>query len=613
MRPLRAFPAAVVAVLIFAPAVANAGLRGAYDPITNDSKLPNGFEQPAFRPVPAVNGVERFFSFSTRSLVLRYEASREIWLHVLASRAGFNLTGSALVAVRVPLLRDPTGQISYIDPAWSPDGRFLAYAETDRYFSHATLYVQEFRISDVLSEAATPVGDRILVVSGADGSHNRHPAWSPDGSTLAFDSDRSGGSLDIYTVQVFPAVGAPIDRSGDSLHADQSPAWSPDGTRLVYTSNAVGPEALYILDLTRSLPDALTRVETQHATTARHNPVWSRDGTAIYYDAASLDEAERVADVFRLDLATGERCAIYVDDTADWDPDVSRYPHVSPDGIPFDYFLFSSMAAPFISRGPNVWRGEYIQNCIPPLRMGVDFQPNSIKIGASGQDIVATLRFPPETKAAGYQCQSFDGPLEGVRMRVLLLPSPTLLGLPAKGDRQELRLFGDAVTPQYRDYTVGSDPRIDVRFDRSQVESVLVAAGLTNRTVSIPVEAYSNGVGRRFSGFGYLKVSSSSLASGLARDGSGAARWLSASPNPFNPSTTLRFRVEEPGEAILRVFDARGRIVRTLLRQWLPAGEHEARWDGRDERGGEVASGLYFAQIAAAHGVPDRLKIVLMK
>ena len=62
-----------------------------------------------------------------------------------------------------------------------------------------------------------------------------------------------------------------------------------------------------------------------------------------------------------------------------------------------------------------------------------------------------------------------------------------------------------------------------------------------------------------------------------------------------------------------RVFDARGALVRTLLEQWLPAGEHEARWDGRDRSGAGVATGLYFAQLTTGHGAVERLKLILMK
>lgn len=71
-------------------------------------------------------------------------------------------------------------------------------------------------------------------------------------------------------------------------------------------------------------------------------------------------------------------------------------------------------------------------------------------------------------------------------------------------------------------------------------------------------------------------------------------------PNPFNPRTTLRFNVPEPGRVNLRVFDARGRLVATLVDAVRDAGFHQVVWDGRDASGGKVASGVYFARMTAA-------------
>jgi hypothetical protein len=614
MRLLRALPVAWAAVWLLLPVGASAGLRGAFDPITSYSQLPNKFEQPAFRPLPATDGVEEFFAFTTRSTVLRHQSTREIWLHLNKTLAGNGLAGSALDAVRRPLLRDPAGLVSYTDPAWSPDGRYLAYAVTDGYASHSSIYVQEFRLSADLAEAVVPIGDPILIVNATPGiSQNRHPAWSPDGTLLAFDSTLGGGGYSVYTVQVFPTVGAPVLQTNDSFYAEQTPAWSPDGTRLAYTTNRYGPPLIFIIDLTTPFPHPAVPAETRFATSARHNPAWSSDGKAIYYNAPAGDDPERVDDIYRIDLETGERCAISIDAAADWDADVSRYAHFTPEGIPFNYILFTSMAAPVIDTGPHIWRAQYVQDCIPPLPMIVDFQPNSFQLGSSGQDIVVTLGFPAETEAAGYQCQSFDGPLEGVKMSINVLPSPSIFGLPAKGDRAEVRQFGAAVTPQYRDYTVSGHGRMDVRWDRSVLQDAIVSRHLVNRVVGIPVEAYSRNVGRSFFGYGYLKISTSSLASGLDREGSSAGAGLVASPNPFNPSTVLHFHSEVAGNAVLRVFDARGALVRTLVEQWLPAGEHEARWDGRDGSGAEVATGLYFAQLTTGHGAVERLKLLLMK
>lgn len=69
------------------------------------------------------------------------------------------------------------------------------------------------------------------------------------------------------------------------------------------------------------------------------------------------------------------------------------------------------------------------------------------------------------------------------------------------------------------------------------------------------------------------------------------------SPNPFNPITTIRFELAEQGRASLRVYSAQGRLVRTLVNQRLAAGGYRVRWDGRDDAGHGVASGIYFYEL----------------
>jgi choice-of-anchor B domain-containing protein len=83
-------------------------------------------------------------------------------------------------------------------------------------------------------------------------------------------------------------------------------------------------------------------------------------------------------------------------------------------------------------------------------------------------------------------------------------------------------------------------------------------------------------------------------------------------PNPFNPSTRIAFELASPGPARLAVFDARGRLVRSLARGWLAAGAHERVWDGRDESGHAVASGVYLYRLDAP-GFEAARRMLLVK
>jgi hypothetical protein len=69
-------------------------------------------------------------------------------------------------------------------------------------------------------------------------------------------------------------------------------------------------------------------------------------------------------------------------------------------------------------------------------------------------------------------------------------------------------------------------------------------------------------------------------------------------PNPFNPRTRISFELGETQRASLVVFDVRGRRVRTLLSKRLEAGPHWRDWDGTDDGGRRVASGVYLVRLS---------------
>jgi hypothetical protein len=85
-------------------------------------------------------------------------------------------------------------------------------------------------------------------------------------------------------------------------------------------------------------------------------------------------------------------------------------------------------------------------------------------------------------------------------------------------------------------------------------------------------------------------------------------------PNPFNPITTLRFSLKEKTKVTLVIYDAKGRLVRTLItpKKAMAAGKYRLLWDARDDKGFEVPSGQYFYRFSAGKYVKTR-KMMLVK
>jgi hypothetical protein len=79
-----------------------------------------------------------------------------------------------------------------------------------------------------------------------------------------------------------------------------------------------------------------------------------------------------------------------------------------------------------------------------------------------------------------------------------------------------------------------------------------------------------------------------------------------ALPNPFNPRTTLSFTLPAEGATRLEIFDLRGRRVSTLFAAPLSAGRHQKTWDGLDDAGNAVASGVYSARLTHPDGIRTR-------
>jgi hypothetical protein len=91
-----------------------------------------------------------------------------------------------------------------------------------------------------------------------------------------------------------------------------------------------------------------------------------------------------------------------------------------------------------------------------------------------------------------------------------------------------------------------------------------------------------------------------------------AQRLRGIHPNPFNPITTVTYGVPGRTYVTLAVYDVSGRLVRTLVDGVIDGGLHEATWDGRDDRGMSVSSGVYFCRMEAGE-FAESAKMVLLK
>jgi flagellar hook assembly protein FlgD len=93
-----------------------------------------------------------------------------------------------------------------------------------------------------------------------------------------------------------------------------------------------------------------------------------------------------------------------------------------------------------------------------------------------------------------------------------------------------------------------------------------------------------------------------------------AERSLEIFPNPatlVNGSVSVRYTLATNAYVSLTIYDALGRLVRTLIDGQIVSGEHIARWDGRDFKGNIVITGIYFCRITNSLGITDAKTIVV--
>jgi len=186
------------------------------------------------------------------------------------------------------------------DPAWSPDGSRIAF--TSERDVRRAIYVMNEDGSDV--KRLTPLT-----------WDSFRPAWSPDGSRIAFVSFRDGNT-DLY---VMNADGTGEQRLTNDIALDTDPAWSPDGARIAFSSERDGNAEIYVMNADGS---AVTRLTNNKP--ADGHPAWSPDGTRLAFTTTQCNNAPYSNQCYPVVLIAGATVSpveVGPGDDPAWSPD----------------------------------------------------------------------------------------------------------------------------------------------------------------------------------------------------------------------------------------------------------------------------------------------------
>lgn len=151
----------------------------------------------------------------------------------------------------------------------------------------------------------------------------------------------------------------------------------------------------------------------------------------------------------------------------------------------------------------------------------------------------------------------------------------------------------------YRGGATGDVRRIETVFTSGE------SFTYTDKSVR-PGETYTYQIGVRDPDGEFLspveRVTVASLTASLAQN----------SPNPFNPTTTISFTLPAREQVTVSIYDASGKLVRNLVNDVRDYGTHRVTWDGRDDAGSTVGSGVYFYRLSAGKHTESK-KMVMLK
>jgi len=482
-------------------------------------------------------------------------------------------------------------------PCWSPDGRRIVFqSERDNTDANGEICIIDADGSNLT---------RLTHYDGKD----RAPSWSPDGMRIVFQTDRDGND----EICAMAVDGSGVVNLTEHAAYDGEPSWSPDGSRIAFNSHRDGDWEIYAMDADGSGP-----VNLSAHPGFDYKPSWSPEGSRIAFYSYREDNL----DIYTMD-ANGSNVARLTDHPADdlqpsWSPDGRRIAFVSTrDGYLELYAMDADGGSPvrlthmrastlWPSWSPDGTRIAFNSDLSGNVEMTVMLvDPSSrLTLDATERSIVYDGQTSLKISSDGGQWQVLrwlETPQSTGGYRSLHLA----LHLGDTGATQENRVRAELGPGGSRvELLRGASP--DEQIDPAKAEWQVVDVPLERFATDEPAEWVA--ISGDLDGSFYLddvrlvtraegppQTSVTDGASGLPDRFALEPNY----PNPFNPSTTIRYAIGEPGQVSLRIYSITGQLLRELVAGQQRAGRYVTTWDGRDAGGSPVASGVYLYELRA--------------
>jgi Tol biopolymer transport system component len=186
------------------------------------------------------------------------------------------------------------------EPAWSPDGDQIAFSRCGEYCEIWVMDADGSNQAKLTNEVGTDTVDS-------------QPAWSPDGTKIAFYSDRDSipgfGIDNIYVMDADGGNQTNLTNTNDSADGEGSPAWSPDGSKIAFGAFRVDNWEIYVMEA-----DGSDQTNVSNNPGFDVEPTWSPDGGKIAFQA--LRDGSDASEIWVMD-ADGSDQANFTEHLAD--------------------------------------------------------------------------------------------------------------------------------------------------------------------------------------------------------------------------------------------------------------------------------------------------------